>query len=200
MSGVGMDEASRGGRVVFWVGVAALAVAIGIGAAEAWSMRGRLPFGAQAYIEHVRALKRAGEVDEALRELEAEARINRHDVRAPMMLARLRVEYGRPGSLEALEHAARYSLDPITHLRLARAYARVTRDDEADAALEHALVLAHGRVDVWVAAAQTWEKAGREARARDAYRRALELDPRSTEARLALTRLDGAMPAAGRPR
>ena len=199
MSGVGMDEASRGGLTAFWLGVAALFLTFAVGAGYAWSMGRPVPWGAQLYVEHVRALKREGQIDEAMRELEAEMLINRHDMRAPLMLSKWRAELGRPGSIDALEYVAAHTFDPRIHIELARSLTRVSRVDEADVALENALLLAPGRVDVHLAAGQTWEEGGRTARARDAYQRALELDPQSADARRALELLDARTPPAVPP-
>lgn len=194
MSGVGIDEASRGGRALFWVGTLALAASIAIGAGVAWSTRQRIPFGSQAYIEQVRALKRAGEVDAAVRELEAEQRINGYEGRASLRLAKTLAQYGRPGAVEAMARAADYSYDPSIHLDLAATYLRVSRIEDALATIDRALLFSGRRVDVRIAAGGLYARAGDEARARAVLNEALTLDPDSRAVRQALQRLDGIDP------
>lgn len=179
----------RGGRAVFAIGLAAFGVSVIVGSVAAWSVTGGPPFGSMGYLQSIRDLRDAGHVDEAVRELRGDQRINLTDVRSSLMLARLLEELGRPGSVEALEFAARHSYDPYVQLRLAAALARTDRPDEADVALERALRIADDRADVQAAVGQAYEQTGRVGRARDAYRRALSLDPTNREAQQGLLRI-----------
>ena len=186
MSGSGIDEASRAGRAVFWTSVAAIALSLVIGAGAAWTAHQRLPFGSQGYLQTIRELREAGRIDDAVRELEAEQRINRHDIHSSLMLSRILSQLGRPGSIDSLQFAADHSFDPSVHIRAAAALARVGRIEEADVELDRAILLAPRRADVRVAVGGVYLQSGRADLAQGFFREALELDPSSTEARRAL--------------
>jgi len=198
MTGSLRSRTARIERAIFVLGLACFAAAFLAGGAFALTRWHRLPWGSLNHLTHVRSLRSDGEIERAIEELEAEQRVNAADPRAGMMLATLLAGTGGEGAVAALARVSENGFSPDIHARYARKLAQLGRLDELDVAIRRLTVFADDSPDAWLAIGEIHEATMRPAEAREAYTRALDLDPSSPVAARALERL-GAGRASGAP-
>ena len=189
MDGARSADARSVDRVIFVLGIAAFVIAIVTGAAVAVLDWSRVPYGSLNYLSIVRDLRVAGEVDTAIRELEAEQRINAADTQGSLILATLLSQTGQPGALEVLARASARTVSPDVHLQYARKASQLGRFDQADLAILRAITFAPDSIDLWLTVADIREKSLKHDEARAAFAKALEIDPSSAPAQRGLQRL-----------
>jgi Flp pilus assembly protein TadD len=175
-------------RTLFFVGVGALTLSLIAGFVDGFAMSDGPPFGSLSYHRIARKHVTAGDYVAAAAEFRGEQRINPMTIRSSVELAAaLRLLGDTKGSLEALRVGANGSLDPIIHVKYARALARGGQLARADAAVARALAIDPENPVTYLAAGKFHTRRGRLSAAVASYERALVIDPSMTEARHLLT-------------
>lgn len=171
-------------RLIFVVGVAAIALSLVAGFVEGFAMSGGPPFGSLAYNRVAKQYMAEGRYAAAAAEYRGEQRINQLNPVSSIQLAESLQKQGDvEGALEALRIGATRSFDPALYIRYAQALARAGRDAEAEQAMHRATEIDPANPRAIIELGNFYAVAGRFEQAAVSYERALEIDPSLTEAR-----------------